>query len=399
VRTLLVFIAVAALSVLASSPRLRQAGRFFFLAQLSASGLLFLVLGAITGPGGLRLLPENDLVLSRPLLALGLGFAGLLIGLHLDPGLLRQLPARVYAGASAHAGLAFLAVAAPMGLLFLLTTSLPLSSAVGAAALLGGVASVSSGHYAVIWFRAGRLERAQGLSIALLTMLDDLVGLSVLALALAVAAHPSVLVGMGLVGLAALLGIACGALIAYLVHETTDPTELTAILLGAVALVSGAAAFLKISALIAGVSCGATLAVIGGRQVVKIHRALGRTERPVYLLLLFLAGAHAVLVDARAWLLLPAFIALRFLGKIYGGRLARRTSTPELTLPPELGYALIGQGGLSVCLLIEYLVLVGTPIAHLVFDIGVLAAVVNEVIGARTFRLSLGQPAPARALR
>ncbi len=75
-------------------------------------------------------------------------------------------------------------------------------------------------------------------------------------------------------------------------HGLTDHGELMAVLLGGVALVSGAAAYLRVSALLAGVACGATLALVGGRAVEQAARALGRFERPSYLLLVFLVGAH-----------------------------------------------------------------------------------------------------------
>src|SRR5206468_9696967 len=60
VTSLLVFAAIAALSVLASSQKLLEAGRFFALAQLSASGLLFLALGALLSPHALALLKPAD---------------------------------------------------------------------------------------------------------------------------------------------------------------------------------------------------------------------------------------------------------------------------------------------------------------------------------------------------
>ena len=55
---------------------------------------------------------------------------------------------------------------------------------------------------------------------------------------------------------------------------------------------AGAAAYLRVSALLAGVACGATLALVGGRAVEQVARALGRFERPTYLMLASLAGRH-----------------------------------------------------------------------------------------------------------
>jgi hypothetical protein len=396
VQALLVFLAIAALSLLASSRAAMDPGRFPALAQLAASGLLFLALGAVVGPGSAGLLEWSDLEALRPVVALGLGVAGVIVGLNLEPRLMRLLPRAVYAAALAHAGTAFLWVALPLAGPLLFSMGLPPGAAVGAAALLGAAASLSSGHFAVLGYRSGRLERGHGLSVALLTVLDDVVGLGVLALALAFGVKGSVLDGLGLVGLALLLGVACGALLAFLMHGLNDHGELMAVLLGGVALVSGAAAYLRVSTLLAGVACGATLALVGGRAVEQAARELGRFERPVYLLLVFLVGAHVQARDLMAWALLPGYVGLRFLGKVLGGALARRVAGTTLALPRRLGYALIAQGGLALCLVVEYLVLVPGPLSQRVFDVVVVGAVFNELLANRAFRHVL-EATPGRA--
>ncbi|HEX8434232.1 sodium:proton exchanger [Archangium sp.] len=396
-QALLVFLAIAALSLLASHRAMLDPGRFPALAQLAASGLLFLAFGALLGPGSLALLSWSDLTALRPVLALGLGVAGFLIGLNLEPRLVRLLPRAVYAAALAHAGTAFLWVALPLAGPLLFSMGLPPGAAVGAAALLGAAASLSSGHFAVLGYRTGRMDRGRGLSVALLTMLDDVVGLGVLALALAFGATGDPLEGLGLVALALLLGAACGGLLAFLMHGLTDHGELMAVLMGGVALVSGAAAYLRVSALLAGVACGASLALVGGRAVEQAARGLGRFERPSYLLLVFLVGAHVQARDVMAWALLPAYLGLRFLGKVLGGALAQRIAGSTLALPPRLGYALIAQGGLALCLVVEYLMLVPGPMSQRVFDVVVAGAVFNELLASRAFRLVVeAAPMPLR---
>lgn len=393
-QALLVFLAIAALSMLASSRTVLDPGRFPALAQLSASGLLFLVFGALVGPGGAGILTPVDLQNLRPVMALGLGLAGVIVGLNLDPRLLRLLPLRVVGAGSAHAGIAFLFVAAPLALPLALSSALGTSGAAGAAALLGAAASLSSGHFAVFGYRSGRLSRLRGLSIALLTTLDDVVGLGVLALALVLGAARTPAEGLGLVSLALLTGLACGALLAYLTRRMKDPAELAATLLGGVALVSGAAAFLRISALLAGVACGATLTLVSARTVDRVARALGRFERPAYLILVFLAGCLVDPRDAVAWLLLPVFLGLRFLGKLVGGAAAARLAGGMLSLPPRLGFALIAQGGLSVCIVLEYLLLVPGRSSQHLFHVAVLGALVNELLAARAFGAVLDASSP-----
>ncbi|WP_233595875.1 MULTISPECIES: sodium:proton exchanger [Corallococcus] len=389
-QALLVFLIVAALSLLASSRSLLDPARFPALAQLAASGLLFLIFGALLGPSLLGVLTARNLDSLRPLVALGLGTGGVLLGLNLEPRLLRLLPRPVYAAAVAHAGTAFLFVALPLSVPLVLSMGLRPLVAVGAAALLGAAASLSSGHFAVLGYRNGRLERSRGLGVALLTMMDDAVGLGVLALGLVLGATGNAAEGLGLLGLALLLGVACGALLAFLTHSLKDPAEQTTVTLGMVALVGGAAAYLRLSALLAGVACGATLALMGGRTAERVARALSRVERPTYLVLVFMVGCHLHARDLAAWALLPAFVGLRFVGKVLGGHFAQRLTRGVLDLPPQFGYALIAQGGLALCIVAEYVLLVPGSLSQRVLDVVAVGAVVNEMLAHGAFRHVLG---------
>ncbi|NBD11090.1 MULTISPECIES: sodium:proton exchanger [Corallococcus] len=393
-QALLVFLIVAALSLLASSRSLLDPARFPALAQLAASGLLFLIFGVLLGPSGLGVLTARNLDSLRPLIALGLGTGGVLLGLNLEPRLLRLLPRPVYAAALAHAGTAFLFVALPLLVPLMLSSGLRPLMAVSAAALLGAAASLSSGHFAVLGYRNGRLERARGLGVALLTMMDDAVGLGVLALGLVLGATGNAAQGLGLLGLALLLGVACGALLAFLTRSLKDPAEQTTVTLGMVALVGGAAAYLRLSALLAGVACGATLALMGGRTVERVARALARVERPTYLVLVFMVGCSIHARDLSAWALLPAFVGLRFLGKVLGGRVAQRLTQGVLDLPPRFGYALISQGGLALCLVAEYVLLVPGSMSQRVLDVVAVGAVVNEMLAHGAFRQVLAAEPP-----
>ncbi|MBZ4374656.1 sodium:proton exchanger [Corallococcus sp. AS-1-6] len=396
-QALLVFLIVAALSLLASSRSLLDPGRFPALARLAASGLLFLIFGALLGPSLLGVLTPRNLESLSPLVALGLGTGGVLLGLNLEPRLLRLLPRPVYAAAVAQAGTAFLFVALPLSVPLLLSMGLRPMMAVGAAALLGAAASLSSGHFAVLGYRNGRMERARGLGVALLTMMDDAVGLGVLALGLVLGVTGNAAEGLGLLSLALLLGVACGALLAFLTHSLKDLAEQTTVTLGMVALVGGAAAYLRLSSLLAGVACGATLALMGGRTAERVARALSRVERPTYLVLVFLVGSHIQARDVSAWALLPAFVGLRFLGKVLGGRFAQRLTAGVLDLPPRFGYALISQGGLALCLVAEYVLLVPGSLSQRVLDVVAVGAVVNEMLAHGAFRHVLAAEARATA--
>jgi hypothetical protein len=389
VQALLLFVVVGALAVLASQPATLRAHRFVGLAQLAASGLAFLVLGAALGPHGLGALSVQNVGALQPVLSLGLGFAGLLMGLNLDPRLVRGVPGRVFAAVLAEAGGALVVVALPLSLLIYFALGFKWWGALGAAAVLGGAASISSGHQATLWVRAGRLDRARGLGVTLLAMLDDFLGVALLGVALVFGAVEGPLRGMELVAISVVLGLLCGAFLAYLVAAAAEPSELMAVMIGGVALVAGAAAYLKVSALIAGLVCGGTLAVVGGRSVERIYRVLSRVERPVYLVLLVVIGLHADPLNGIALAFVPAFVALRLLGKVMGGRWAAKLTRGWLPMPAEPGLALVAQGGASLCIVTEYLLLVDRPSTHLAFGVAVFAVLVNEVLASRAFPQAL----------
>jgi hypothetical protein len=75
-----------------------------------------------------------------------------------------------------------------------------------------------------------------------------------------------------------------------------------------------------------------------------------------------------------------------------GGALAQRVAG-ELGLPQRAGWALVSQGGLSVCIVLEYLLLVPRPSSQLLFDVSLLAALLNEALAARSFYVGLGRHA------
>ncbi|MFP2912603.1 sodium:proton exchanger, partial [Pyxidicoccus sp. 3LFB2] len=135
------------------------------------------------------------------------------------------------------------------------------------------------------------------------------------------------------------------------------------------------------------------------RTVERVARALGRVERPAFLVLVFLVGCGVHARDWGAWALVPGFVGLRFLGKVLGGKFAQKLVGGTLELPPKLGYALIAQGGLALCLVAEYGMLVPGGLSQRVLDVVVVGAVVNELLAGPAFRQVLGPPrvtTPAR---
>ncbi|MFP2934795.1 sodium:proton exchanger, partial [Pyxidicoccus sp. 3LG] len=104
-QALLVLLTIAALSLLASS-RALDPGRFPALTRLAASGFLFLLFGVLLGPSVAGVLSARSVQGLRPVMALGLGTAGVIRRAQPEaPAAAAACPAGVL-GRLAHAGTA-----------------------------------------------------------------------------------------------------------------------------------------------------------------------------------------------------------------------------------------------------------------------------------------------------
>ncbi len=118
---------------------------------------------------------------------------------------------------------------------------------------------------------------------------------------------------------------------------------------GGVVLVSGAAAYLRLSPLLTGFFFGIAL-VNTTREPAPVVSALRRVEEPLYYMLLLFGGA-GWRPSERAWLApVVLFVLARVLAKIGGSRLAARANGAMTELGPHWGRATLGQGRLALAI-------------------------------------------------
>jgi len=119
-------------------------------------------------------------------------------------------------------------------------------------------------------------------------------------------------------------------------------------------LVSGAAEYLGLSPLVAGLFFGAILTNTADNRD-EITRVLESVERPLYFLLLVVAGATWVPSrEPWAFAVVALFLSARAVGKLGGARLAARANGVLDRLGKDWGLGLLGQGGLALALCINY---------------------------------------------
>jgi hypothetical protein len=180
-------------------------------------------------------------------------------------------------------------------------------------------------------------------------------------------------IGMGVVG---------GALFHLFLGTVQRIDRMFVSLAGAIVLVSGAAAYLRLSPLLSTMFFGAML-INTSRQRNEIEIALERVERPLYFVLLIFAGASWQLTT-KLWIWpVLVFLIARTAGKIGGARFAARVNDLLPTLGPDWGRALLGQGGLALAIALTYVYQDTLPLPNIVFTAAIVSVLLTDLSSGR----------------
>lgn len=355
------------------------------------TGTHFLFLGLALGPHALGLLTEEAIRQLFPLLGLGLGWIGFLFGLQLDWRHLKQFPPVFFLLALGQAFLTFLFfLAIGWGGLARLGQDgqVQLLLVVGAAATAcvstpGGIALISTNFLV-----KGKIRDL----LFFVASLDALVGIAALQLVYSLF-PPGNLVGGLSMGpdllwiLEALgLGVVCGILFLWLTRPRPGREELVLFLLGIAAFSSGAALQLQLSPLFVSVTMGAVVANLSPEPQ-RVYRILHEWEKPIYVILLILAGAF--LSFPTLWIL-PLALAYAFIragGKVLGNLAMVRLLPLPFAPPKRFGLGLLPQGGISLAMAISgVLTYAGLGLetmnaVEIFFAVVVLGVIISELTG------------------
>lgn len=354
------------------------------------SGTHFLFLGFLLGSQGIGLLTRSVIEQLYPALALGLGWIGLLFGLQLERRHLARFPAVFLWITVAQAVLTF-AMFLGVGLLVLRglgTWSIEARSAVMAAAATACVSTPAG-----IALISQRLRGDVSRLLFFIASLDAIVGILALQVASALY-HPFEWAGVGLhlgvwawLGISAALGVVFGIFFLWLTRPAgRGGDDLPLFLLGLVVFSAGAALYLGVSPLFVSGIAGALIANLSPLRR-RIFLSLQEWEKPIYVVLLILAGA---LLSFRTWLVIPlalAYLLVRASAKMVAGFVAVRLLRPRFRTPADLGVGLIPQGGISLAMAVAVTLAYGTfdvadlGLIELFFSTVVLGVLLSELVG------------------
>ena len=355
---------------------------------LLATGSHFLLVGLLLGPV-LGLLTLEAIAQLEALFALGLGWIGFLFGVQLDRASLAQFPRGWMIFTVVQAVLTF-TVFAGVGLLaFELAGALRPDLHViifGTAA----TAAVSTPAGVALIGRTFQLKGPVARLLMFVSSLDAAIGIIALQLVYA-AYHPdTALVGGGdgwlWLAIATATGIVFGVIFLWLTRPKPERDELILFLIGLAVFEAGTALYLGISPLFVCMVTGVVIANLSPSRK-RVYSILQAWEKPVYVVVLILAGA---LLGAGSWIALPlagGYVVLRGLGKLSGGWLARRLVPAQVDAPATVGFGLIPQGGISLAMALSAALTYGAITATdgdampTAFATIVVAVAVSELVG------------------
>jgi Kef-type K+ transport system membrane component KefB len=327
-----------------------------------AIGGPFLFVGFALGPHVTGILSPSALDQLTPLVALGLGWIGVLFGLQLDRSHLRQFPLRYLWLAWLQALVAFVLLFAIGYAVLSRWLSLGVDPVLMAAAATACVSTPAA--IALIsntYMARGPVTRM----LFYIASLDAAIGIAILGLVHA--AYDTGPFGRGLLStperflISIVLGLLFGVLFLSLTRIRPSTQELMLLLIGLVLFAAGTAFYLSLSPLFVSMIAGA---VIGNLSPMRrrIYAALSAWEKPIYIMTLVLAGA---LLQFTSWWIVPlvaAYAATRVAAKWAGGLLVARLSPARVAVPRDFGLGLAPQGGLSLAMAISF-VLIYVPSA------------------------------------
>lgn len=357
--------------------------------DLLATGVPFLLLGLLLGPG-LGVLDAPGLRMLQPLVALAIGWTGALFGARLEWRMVRRISVRTWL------------IGATLALPVLLVTTVmawtlaralpPLAEAWGrpllpAALVLGGALTTAASQ------RGPRLGRRNAL-------LDTAFGAAAVTVGVALY-HPHL--ALRAIALTLVAGMALGGLFVALARGGLLSEPRDAGVAGFAVILCGAG-FAYVAGLSPFVVCGLETAVVMSFSPADVRRAvdglLSRWEVPLYAAFLIVAGA--VLRPLTAWLLLAALVLalIRVLVRWVTVRFGLDQVDPvwrslPFAPPPEFAHAVIRQGATAVALAAGFDLVrgggVGSPGAMLVTVL--LSVMAAEAIASLTPLTARPRPA------
>ena len=398
VRTIVGFAALLALAYLGGTSRVKQLEQRYNVAQLMTTGLPFLLLGLLANQPIIGVLTPSVVSETGPLLPLGLGWIGFVIGCRFEARDLEHLPPGTSASALAMTLLPAAAMLATCAAAIFGLRQQVAGVDVLRDALLLATAGAMSARRTPALVQAWLGNSACPDRLVRVIELEQLAGVVGLMMISAYYRPAATVVAWHLPGTAWLfvtlgIGVAMGVVLYAALSLIRKGPQFTALLLGCVAFTAGIASYIRLSPVAVCFIAGAIAINVGGAWKENVRSVFEQLERPVYFVFMIIAGALWRPWQWEGWAVMAAFVISRSLSRWFSGFLLRRLWVADLGSGERRALTAGPMGALSVAIVVSAQDLYSGPTVPWIVTAVIGGSLVTEAMVQITAR----RPSPAPA--
>lgn len=396
VRTMVGLSLLVFLAYLGAHPRVRRLEERLGLTQLITAGFPFIALGLVAQFAGV--LSSEVVAALTPLLQFGIGWLGFVVGFRFDVRFLDRVPAGTGLAVALATTLPFVAIvivcATVMLTLGWVSGDLPFlrdAVALGAAGAMSTARVGQPKTTAEAQIPSDDLPKRIG-------QLDEIAGVAAFAFLAAYFRPEGALTQWELTGTAWLfitlgMGVAIGLVLYGALSLKATGSEFLAITLGSVAFAAGMAGYLHLSPIVVCFIAGALATNLPFRHKEQLRAILTKLERPILLVFLTMTGALWNVGDWRGWVLVPAFVFARIVGRGAAVITLRTRQTADIPLDREQRLLIAPVSILSIAIVLGVQSLYGGGTVGWVVTAVIGGALVFELLSQLVTHTEVGSAA------
>jgi hypothetical protein len=348
--------------------------------QVITAGFPFVLLGIVARTPTIGVLTDDVLAQLNPLLRLGLGWIGFMVGFRFDSRLLERLVPRTVVIAALLTVIPFTVILGATGAMLALVERLPEDLGnpvfIRDAIILGTSGSMTAySAMRLLGSGEGGVDRKQMAGgILRLEELAGIVGLAFIAAYFRPHAPDASwqLPGTGWLLLTLGLGMAAGLFMYLLLRIVSGRSELIAVVVGTIVFAAGFAGVIRLSPVVVCFVMGLMVTNAPGLPREELTAILVRLERPLYFVFLLIVGALWKVGEPRGWGLMLVFVLSRLAGKALSVRFARRRGEDGLSRRERRVLAVAPVGPLALAIVVN---------AQLLYPGGSVSKIVTAILG------------------
>lgn len=349
------------------------------------SGAEYVVLGILLGPQVSGFMSADVVASFAPIMTLALGWTGAALGMNFYLPRLIKVPGTTYTIAILEAVFTFTFVSVVMLVAFSWAFDLEYVRVILPALSLGAIATATSSS--AVTFTARETSHPVAEQLETTALIDGAFAILLFGVLLCVV-HIDVPVGDRMitptewVAITLGIGVIGGSLFHLFLGPERNPDRLFIAMAGAIILASGAASYLRLSPLLPAMIIGAILVNTSSTRK-ELQRLMRTVEKPLYFVLLLLAGA-AWRPSRFDWMLpVILYVFVRLAGKLGAARLSARIGGASSLTRADWGRGLIGQGTIALAIALSYSLNDTELVPNVVFTAAIISVLVTDMFGVR----------------